>query len=238
MSAFFSFKVLPELADPGYYSDKAVLSRTFVHENLFFTLMSVFGSIYYIPDVRASIKAHPLGRIVEFIYVFWPYILVRPFFPVTKFSSAGTTHKGRSEKNQRFYEIGTLMVKIFYLWAKYFLGFFVNYSIYLGLPTADNWRMLHGMLLLNAGTVSLAVFLHTLRFRKVLPAKFTFSVYLGQIYLTFAAIPVAFDLFTSHKMLCGVCFTGILLNMTRSRKLHAVWCGIVMYLLHHPDLEW
>jgi hypothetical protein len=44
-----------------------------------------------------------------------------------------------------------------------------------------------GLLLLNIGTVSLALFLHTLCFKKVLPGRFTFSIYLLQIYATFSA---------------------------------------------------
>jgi hypothetical protein len=181
-SAFFSFTVLPGLDDAGYYSDKAVLSRNFVHENIFFTLYSVWGAIYYNPLTRNSLRETAWGRAIEIAFVFWPYILVRPFFPITQFSKAGTTHKGRSEENARFYQIGTTMVKIFYLWAKYFLGFFMNFVVFLNLFTADQWKFQQGMFLLNEGTVSIAVFLHTLRFKKVLPAKLTFSLYLMQIY--------------------------------------------------------
>lgn len=56
-SAFFSFKVLPELNDAGYYSDKSVLSRSFVHENAFFQILSVYGTLYYIegPDRKSVV---------------------------------------------------------------------------------------------------------------------------------------------------------------------------------------
>jgi len=188
-SAYFSFKVLPELNDPGYYSDRAVLSRSFVHENIFFTLMAVFGSIYYNSDCREVLRANTGGRIIEAIYIFWPYILVRTWFPLTRFSNSGQTYKGRTINNKRFYETATLMVKFFFLWAKYFLGYYVNFMIYLDLVKEEHWKVIHGMLLLNAGTVSLSVFLHTLRFKRVLPAKFTMTVYLAQIYLSFMAIP-------------------------------------------------
>jgi hypothetical protein len=43
-SAYFSFKVLPELDGAGYYSDRVVASRTFIRENVLFTMMAVFGS--------------------------------------------------------------------------------------------------------------------------------------------------------------------------------------------------
>lgn len=237
-SAYFSFKVLPDLIDAGYYSDKAVLSRNFVHENLFFSLMSVWGSIYYNTPVRSIMQTHLGGKLVEGIYLFFPYILVRTWFPVTRFSNTGTTYKGRSESNKRFYEIGTFTVKIFFLWAKYFCGFFINWLVYLDLVTTEQWKFLHGLFLLNLGTVSLAVFLHTLRFKKVLPAKFTFSLYLVQIYLTFTAIPLAYDMFASHPNLCALCASGILCNMTRSRKIHGLWCLASLYLLTQTDISW
>ena len=67
--AFFSFKVLPELEDPGYYSDKAVASRSFVHENIYFSMMVVFGSIYYNDKFRGNLKAHWAGHDVAVVFV-------------------------------------------------------------------------------------------------------------------------------------------------------------------------
>jgi hypothetical protein len=181
-SAFFSFKVLPEAVDPGYYSDKAVASRNFIHENVYYTMMAAFGSIYYNDEWRGKLQSDFFGQFVELLFVFFPYVIFRPFFPVTRFSAAGTGRNGRSKQNELFYTVGTKMVKIFYLWAKYFLGFYVNFMVYLNLLTPTQWKVLHGMYLLNLGTVSIAIFLHTLRFKKILPAKLTFSIYLLQIY--------------------------------------------------------
>ncbi len=237
-SAFFSFKVLPELTDPGYYSDKAVLSRNFVHENIFFTLMAMFGSVYYHHGARESLRQFAIGRFIECLFVFWPFVAIRTWFPVTQFSKAGQTYKGRTEKNDRFYQIGTTMVKLFYLWAKYFLGFFMQFMIFLDKMEPSHWHYMQGMLLLNTGTVSLSIFLHTLRFKKILPAKFTFSLYLVQIYLTFLALPIAYEMFMAHPKLCGVCLAGLVANLTRSRKLHAVWCGITMVLLTQTGIDW
>lgn len=237
-SAYFSFKVLPELDDAGYYSDKAVLSRNFVHENAFYQLMVVFGSLYYNDGVRTSLRTSTAGRILEGIFVFWPYIVLRPWFPTTRFKDAGKSRAGRSEKNFQWYAYATTLVKIFYLWAKYFLGFFINFVVYLGVATEDNMRFIRGLYLLNCGTVSIAVFLHTLRFKKVLPPRLMFSLYLLQIYASFSAIPFAYDLFNDHRQLCGLALTGILCNMTRDRRIHGVWCAASTYLLAFTDVKW
>eukprot|EP00529_Nitzschia_sp_RCC80_P042764 CAMPEP_0113477244 /NCGR_PEP_ID=MMETSP0014_2-20120614/20103_1 /TAXON_ID=2857 /ORGANISM="Nitzschia sp." /LENGTH=436 /DNA_ID=CAMNT_0000370323 /DNA_START=99 /DNA_END=1405 /DNA_ORIENTATION=+ /assembly_acc=CAM_ASM_000159 len=214
-SAFFSFKVLPELDDPGYYSDKAVASRKFVHENIYFSLLCVFGSFFYNEGWRDTLQAHPLGQAIEIVFCFFPYVLIRPFFPTTAFSSAGSGRRSRSTKNETFYKYGTLAVKFFYLWAKYFLGFFIQFLWMMHKTTPDQSKFVKGMFLLNLGTISIAIFLHTLRFKGVLPAKLTFSLYLMQIYATFSAIPLAYEMFLTHKKLCGMMFLGILANMTR-----------------------
>eukprot|EP00542_Grammatophora_oceanica_P013060 CAMPEP_0194029930 /NCGR_PEP_ID=MMETSP0009_2-20130614/3551_1 /TAXON_ID=210454 /ORGANISM="Grammatophora oceanica, Strain CCMP 410" /LENGTH=435 /DNA_ID=CAMNT_0038669753 /DNA_START=100 /DNA_END=1404 /DNA_ORIENTATION=+ len=223
LSAYFSFKVLPDLIDAGYYSDKAVLSRTFVHENLYFSLLAYVGTGMYNDIIRENLYQTVLGKIIMYTFVFFPYILVRPWFPTTQFSKAGSGTKSRSHTNERFYEIGTTMVKIFYLWAKYFCGFYINFLIFLGLQTESDMKFIRGLFLLNMGTVSIAIFLHTLRFKKVLPPKLTFSLYLAQIYASFSAIPMAYDMFAAHKRLCFACLTGILANMTRSRPIHGIW---------------
>jgi hypothetical protein len=180
-----------------------------------------------------------VGRIIEVIFCFFPYIIVRPYFPLTKFSDAGSGRQGRSAMNQRFYEIGTLTVKIFFLWAKYFMGFYINWLVYLNLLTPANWKFQHGLALLNVGTVSIAVFLHTLRFRKVLPAKFTFSVYLGQIYATFSALPLAYDMFINHPKLLALTLVGLLGNLSPYRKTcHFIFCFSAFILLNYPGIEW
>lgn len=114
-SAYFSFKVLPNLADAGYYSDKAVLSRYFVFENLYFQIYALFGSIYYNDALRSQMQSSLLGKCLEVMFVFFPYVLIRPWFPTTRFSDAGSSMSGRSKDNERFYKIGTLMVKFFYV---------------------------------------------------------------------------------------------------------------------------
>jgi hypothetical protein len=49
-------------------------------------------------------------------------------------------------------------------------------------------KWVRGLWLLNAGTVSIAVFLHTMRFKKLLPPRTTFSCYLIMAYASFSGI--------------------------------------------------
>jgi len=99
-------------------------------------------------------------------------------------------------------------------------------------------RFVRGLYLMNVGTVSISVFLHTLRFKKALSPTLAFSIYLGQIYGTFLALPYCYDLFLGHKRLLSLAIFGLLVNMTRSRKLHALWCGLCVILLEFSDIDW
>jgi hypothetical protein len=200
--------------------------------------MSLAGSLYYQDHFRSNLQSTSAGRIVEIVYVFFPYILIRSWFPRTSFNNAGTTRAGRSKKNEQFYQIGTTMIKIFYLWAKYFLGFYVNFLFHLNKVNDEDSKYIQGLFLLNVGTVSISVFLHTLRFKKVLPPKVTFSFYLVQIYLTFLAIPFFFRLYMRHKALGLLVLVGLVGNLTRSSRVHTVWCGLVSYLLLFTEIDW
>jgi hypothetical protein len=237
-SAYFSFKVLPNLADAGFYSDKAVLSRYFVFENLYYQIMSLFGSIYYNDELRFQMQSSILGKGLELLFVFFPFVFLRPWFPTTRMSEAGTSISGRSKANERFYIIATLMIKFFYLWAKYFLGFFINWYVFLGKPTGYEMKFIRGLFLLNVGTISIAVFLHTLRFKKLLAPRLMFSIYLGQVYATFSAVPIAYAMFTAHPLLASWCFAGLVCNMTRSRVMHAFWCSASFYLIYFSNIQW
>lgn len=66
--------------------------------------------------------------VIENIYVFLPYIVIRPFFAKTRFrDSIANSKKNKSSKNFNFFVIGTYVTKAFYIWAKHFIGFFLNY---------------------------------------------------------------------------------------------------------------
>jgi hypothetical protein len=238
VTAYFSFKVLPDIADPGYYSDKAVLSRRFIHENIYFSTVGFVGSCLYNNEIRTNMMAHPIGKLIVFIFLYWPYVVIRPFFPSTSFSDAGSGMAGRSPNNERFYKIGTLMVKVFYLWGKFVLGFFFNWICYLNIGSHSEQVVIRGIFLMNIGTLSISVFLHTLRFKRVLPPTLTFSIYLGQIYGTFIALPYCINLFLDQKILFSIALLGIVVNFTRNRALHGVWCGFCMYTIEtlHPKI--
>eukprot|EP00127_Corallochytrium_limacisporum_P000574 Clim_evm1s20 gene=Clim_evmTU1s20 len=239
-SAAFYFRFLPKKDDPGYFGDKGVLSRNFVTENIFYQMMVLFGASYYSNIVMENFyhAESPqwlsiLGHGMEALYVFFPYSILRPLFPTTRMSIANATGKSRSEANTVWYQRATLFIKIAYLFGKHF-GLFVNYARYLNLFQPEDLMWLRFFWLTNAGTVSIAVFLHTLRFKGLLPPKVAFSIYTTLFYA--AAIPVYQGLIPfllEHMRLFYVMALGLAVNMQRDNAAMNAWYVSVAILLTH-----
>jgi len=67
-------------------------------------------------------------------------------------------------------------------------------------------KWVRGLWLLNAGTVSIAVFLHTMRFKKLLPPRVTFSCYLIMAYASFSGAYVVHTQITLCSLKCASFF--------------------------------
>ena len=61
---------------------------------------------------------------IEYSFVFLPYIIIRPFFPKTRFRDSLEIENNATTKNTISYLYGTYLTKAFYIWAKHFIGFF------------------------------------------------------------------------------------------------------------------
>ena len=63
--------------------------------------------------------------------------------------------------------------------------FHLNYLRFLGLLSEQDMKWVRGLWLLNSGTVSVAVFLHTMRFKKLIAPRVNFSCYAAMPYASF-----------------------------------------------------
>ena len=62
------------------------------------------------------------GNVLEAVFVFLPYVVVRPFTPKTSFRDSLKRTDNKSEKNSTFFFVETWITKIFYIFAKHFIG--------------------------------------------------------------------------------------------------------------------
>mmetsp|Transcript_11560 Transcript_11560/g.38007 ORF Transcript_11560/g.38007 Transcript_11560/m.38007 type:complete len:270 (-) Transcript_11560:250-1059(-) len=215
VSASLTFRFLPNDENSGYFSDKGILSRAFVKENVFYQLQTAFGAIWYTFG-NDTLETSTLGKALMVVFVFLPFTLLRPLFPTTRFSTTHVTKgsKYRTEENSSFYHLGTELIRYFYLYGKHVMGFGFNYLYFLGELSDEDMRQWGTpLLLLNAGTVSIAVFLHTLRFKKILKPTYAFSLYLAMAYASFLAIPPLTLKLVGHPLVLYLVLQGILVNL-------------------------
>lgn len=178
--ASFTFTFLPKGNDAqGYYSDKRTITYSFMVENVYFSGLLLFQALY---GFTPFIKSLPFW--VEHIGVFLPYVIFRPLFPKTSLGDSRHTENQYSSKNMRFLKAMALISKIFYVWAKHFVGYYMNYMIYLGLVQEKNMYHFHWLLLVSGWATTIAVFLHTLKFKGYIGPRFALLAYTG----TFPAI--------------------------------------------------
>ena len=75
--------------------------------------------------------------------------------------------------NLDFYAKNTLVIKIFYNFAKHYIGFFLNYAVFMGRLTdfSVDHKRLYGLQILSSYMTTVAIFIHTLVFKKIVTNK-------------------------------------------------------------------
>jgi len=181
-----------EKTDKGeYFGNKhATVSLDFVTENLFYQILTTFSTLYYYPQFYNALRSNLFGKAIEIIFVFLPYLVIRPFFPKTKLRDAINQDSTVSTTDHRFFFIlSNWAIKIFVLGGKHYIGLMTNTVRYLGgLSSLEDEKLLHFLMLANAGTVTISTFLHTLKFKNQLSPKVSMSVYLMFLYTPLIAI--------------------------------------------------
>jgi len=121
LTAIYTFTFLPrKQKDPGYFGDLTILSYQFIQENIFYELLTLYGWVYFNSRFFPFLKK---TFVFEFIWVFYPYY-IRDFFPQTRIRDS-YIDKGKTDKNRNFYFFATRITKIFYIWGKHYISFFL-----------------------------------------------------------------------------------------------------------------
>jgi len=198
------------------------LSWFFVCENIFFSLLLLFQSLYYSNAIYEVIKTSQIaGPLIEALFVFLPY-LWRPLFPKT---SLRDSHKSRAANtkpdNIDFYTKNTYVIKAFYNFAKHYIGFFLNYARFLGRINAWDQRMVHAVVILSTYMSTGAIFIHTLVFKKILSNKQGAMLYQAGYPFTFYLYAMmASTTIYKNGDLALIVLVGLVLNFVSLRAFH------------------
>jgi len=199
------FKFLPNANDStqGYYHATKSMSFDFIFENVYFAGLLLFQSCYmaFNKTMRANIAFLP----IEIIMTFFPYYTVRTYFPKSSFRNS------TKEGDNMFASI----TKYFYITAKHFSGYYVNYMLFLGALGDDpmhDWPLTRRLVLLATYGTTIAVFLKTLSFRGYISPRTSMLLYIGIFPLFWTGYAALFATCFDHAWITILAFIGIFVN--------------------------
>jgi hypothetical protein len=232
--AVFTFTFLPRNKDnsgrQSYFSDKYTLTYEFICENIYYSSLIVFQWLYYSNRHSITIKNNIILVIIENIFVFLPYVVIRPFTAKTSFcDSINNNTKENTASNKYFMLTAVWMTKIFYVIAKHQFGFYLNYLMFLGLVTSNNRYYVFYMLLFATLSNTGFMFLHTLKFRKIISARVSVVLYVMTYILTI--YPMVHIINSSILFIQVLVLLGTFINFS-SKKYQNIYQVFVMILLN------
>lgn len=237
ITAALTFTFMPRKVDPGitFLSDKSALSYFFIIENSFFEMLLTFQWLYY------SDFFFPIMRwlvIPEIIYVFFPYA-IRPLWPKTRFRDALQNTKNKSDANRTFMIASTWIIKIFYIFAKHYIGYFLNYVRFLDQITYDEQYQVYGLMITSSFATTISIFLHTLKFKGYIGPRTATIIYEVSYIVTGYYFLRMFSVFAANPEIALLTFIGLLINFL-SVYFQQLWqlimCG-TLYAIRYGKLS-
>mmetsp|Transcript_42828 Transcript_42828/g.86606 ORF Transcript_42828/g.86606 Transcript_42828/m.86606 type:complete len:390 (+) Transcript_42828:178-1347(+) len=242
VSASLTFTFLPKKKEPGYTAmgDVGAISYFYVLENTYFSLLLLFAWVYFddrfFPYIRGC---WPLELTAVFL-MYLPFIRFQ--WPVSSFrDSLNSGGKGMTKANRRFFVASTYVVKYFYIFAKHFIGFFVNYMRFLGRVGPEEQRLAYGLLIGGSWGTTVALFIHTLKFKGYIGARTGALAYeMSFPWMTYFFFRLAFQI-GANLDLALVCIVAVGLNFATTRK-RPIWhvyqiviCGCMAAQMYGPE---
>lgn len=94
-----------------------------------------------------------------------------------------------------FYAYAIFVTKCFYVWAKHYIGFFLNYVRFMDRLTFPQQKNLYLLEIFSSMATTTSVFLHTLKFKKYIGPRTSFFIYAASYFATFYGFITSYDIF-------------------------------------------
>ena len=226
ISAIITIGPTLKVKDSGeYFSSKGqTVSLEFITENWYYQILTAFSSLYYYPYFFNLLHNNPIGKVIEVVFVFLPFVLIRTLFPKTTLRDATKNNSDISTNDHRlFFLISNWAIKFTVIFGKHYVGLFTNAVRFIGgFNDESTEKLLQFMMLANSGTVTISTFLHTLKFKNQLSPKVAMSVYLMFLYTPAIAISQLFSSWFEYPKMLTIFTIGAILNFT-SKKIQFTW---------------
>ncbi|KAJ3105341.1 hypothetical protein HDU97_008238 [Phlyctochytrium planicorne] len=212
INAIYTFTFLPKSKkDGGYFGDKSILSYPFIIENSFYAMILFYQWVYY---DNVFLKFISGSIIIEQVYVFFPYV-IRQWWPKTSFRDSVDNAKNRTDKNYFFFTVATYVTKTFYIWAKHYIGFFLNYARFMHRVDEEEKYYIHHILVFSSFATTIAVFLQTLKFKRYMGPRTSFIIYFASYMGTFYGFINIYHIFLANPDLTLLTLGGLILNFQK-----------------------
>jgi len=226
--AALTFKFLGKnSAVQGYFSDKRTLSYDFVCENIFFAGLLAFQALYLYQKWIFT-WFPPL----EVLLVFFPYLTIRKAFPRTRLRDSINNDKEKTDANRRFLIIQTWTSKVFMIFGKHMSGYMINYLIFLDAIPSHHMRTMRFQFILGGWGTTIAVFLHTLKFKGYIGPRVAVLAYTGVFPVFYILYLSLFDLMYAQATITVMALVGIYVNFKSVYLQAAYQAGVYLYLRH------
>ena len=210
----------------GYYHKKLkAMSYDFILENVYFAGLLLFQSLYFSFPVMRS---NPVFLPIEVVFVFFPYHTVRNFFPKSSYRISLKDTK----------DLYPRVVKTFYIVAKHFSGYFMNYLIFLGIFGNEpilQWALVRRLLILGGWGTTISMFLQTLKFKKYISVTAAIILYAGSFPLFFLGYAALMIIAFEQVWLTAITTVGLIVNFG-PRWGQIVWQSLVCCTLFYLRL--
>jgi len=136
---------------------------------------------------------------------FFPYHTIRGYFPKSSFRDS------TKDGNNRFASV----TKVFYVTAKHFSGFYVNYMCFLGILGDDpinDWSMTRRLMILGGWGTTIAMFLQTLKFKGHISPRTAMLLYTGSFPLFWSIYVGLLATCMDHLWLAALTLIGVAVN--------------------------
>lgn len=208
--AMMTFTFLPHHeTGQGYFTSKRAMSYDFITENLFFATILAFHWFYMVQRLHDNVVSKILP--LEYLFVFFPYQF-RLLFPKTRLGNSMDAYKDSRDINKEFYRYASMVTKIFYIWAKHFIGFFLNYCRFLNRITPGQMYHMYFLMIMSCAATTISIFLHTLKFKGYIGPRTSFYFYFASYTSTFYSFIWISEIFTDNFDLLVLAFVGLVIN--------------------------
>jgi len=157
--------------------------------------------------------------------------VIRVLWPKTSFREGIKGDKSKSPEMRRFYFVVGWMTKIFYIWAKHFIGYFLNYVRFLDKINEEERAAVYFTLIFASFATTISMFLHTLRFKHYIGPYTSYLTYMASYLGTFYGFYLLSGIFVKNVDLTILVLGGIVVNFM-SWKIQTIYQILVMIFFY------